>query len=183
MANDKSLPDWAVVGAEVLLHNGGYHYRVTAGDKRTITRVTKSSAFLSDGSRFVVSGWDKDYLSEWGSGQIQWRSGRSIMPLSGSRAQNILLRARRAQDEADFDALMDAVLKARRNHDVEAELGAVRDLSHGAVVRVNQLEELVAERNEADRRRLAELDEHARLVRERREREAKDASENSSTRY
>lgn len=183
MSTNKELPEWAVVGAEVLVKGFGY------GDNnlsvRIIDRVTKTSVFLSDKSRFVASGSrnDKEFLEEYGSGQLPYRSSRSIQPKDGERAQYMIRRRDRRQWERDFDALLDAVAKTRRNHDVEAELSAVVDLAAGCVSRKAQLEEIVAEKIAEDRKREAEQKELARLRRLRTERTAAWLKENSREGY
>jgi hypothetical protein len=170
MAPDKTLPEWAVPGTKVLLRGyGDLDYT-----KRVIERVTKTSAFLTDKSRFVVAGYDprKEHLEEYGSGSNTWRGGRTIQPMDGDRAKGMLLRKERLQNARDFEALMNAALKGMKTHDPETELNAVKDLIAGATVRQAQLEVLVAEKAERDRQRAEDEREYARLRRERQEREA-----------
>lgn len=169
MAPDKTLPEWAVPGTEVLLKGyGDLDYT-----KRVIERVTKTSAFLADKSRFVVSGYDrrKEHLEEYGSGNM-WRGGRTIQPMDGERAKGMLLRKERLQNVRDFEAIMNAALKGMRTHDPETELDAVKDLIAGATVRQAQLEVLVAEKAERDRALAEDAREFERLRKERIEREA-----------
>lgn len=164
MATDKTLPDWAVVGA-VVLRQG---YGGVGHSKRTIDRVTKTSAFIGE-DRFVVRAYDreKSYLEAYGRGDM-WRTVPTISPLAGVRAQNILRQERREKDERDFQAALNEVIKARK-YEPEELRDAIRDLREACIIREAQINEIIAEKAARAEQRRADAEEFARLRAEREE--------------